>query len=283
MPTAPLAGASAGAWRRAVRLAPRNGGGSRLAGCPRGALAVHRDPLRRHPGPRHCRGPLPVPPAVDAQSLSALRFYKRGFLLARPIPPANRRVLQCRHNPGRRRYKLGPHSRRCTRARSPSRHPGTSLLCRRSSSLPPARARRPQRSSEPAAAAPPAAPAVNVKAHMDEHFAKVADIQAAVVRGDVEGAKEGAKWVAEHQKPRGCRLPDRPASRDEEAAKAVAEAVDIKVAAQGTPDMAAACGSCHAASGSKLAMPAVRPRRRRTRRPLTCWRTSTRWTCSIAG
>jgi hypothetical protein len=114
--------------------------------------------------------------------------------------------------------------------------------------------------AEPAAAAPPAAPAVDVKAHMDEHFAKVTDVQAAVVRGDVEGAKDGARWIADHQEAAGLPTAGQ-ASLDEmkKAARAIADAADIKVAAQGTADMAAACGSCHAASGSKPAMPAATP------------------------
>jgi mono/diheme cytochrome c family protein len=112
-----------------------------------------------------------------------------------------------------------------------------------------------EKAAEPAAA--PAAPTVDVKAHMDEHFTKVAEIQAAVVRGDVEGAKVGATWVADHQEAAGLPAAGQ-ASLDEmkRAAKAVAEATDITVAAQGAADMAVACGTCHAASASK---PALRP------------------------
>jgi hypothetical protein len=115
-----------------------------------------------------------------------------------------------------------------------------------------------EKPAEPAAAAPAATPPVDVKAHMDEHFTKVTEVQAAVVRGDVEGAKVGARWVADHQETAGLPAAGQ-ASLDEmkKAARSVAEAADIKVAAQGTADMAVACGSCHAASGSKPVMPAA--------------------------
>ncbi len=92
---------------------------------------------------------------------------------------------------------------------------------------------------------------------MDEHFTKVTEVQAAVIRGDVEGAKVGARWVAEHQETAGLPAAGQP-SLDEmkKAAKAVSEAGDIKAAAEGTAQMAVACGTCHAASNAKPAMPA---------------------------
>lgn len=112
--------------------------------------------------------------------------------------------------------------------------------------------------TKPAAA--PAAPPVDVKKHMDEHFMKVADVQAALVRGDVAGAKEGAKWIAEHQETAGL-----PASGQSSlqgmktAAQAVVDATDIKAAAAGLADMAVACGSCHAASNVKPVFTAAAP------------------------
>jgi hypothetical protein len=118
-----------------------------------------------------------------------------------------------------------------------------------------------EKPAEPAAAAAPAAaPPVDVKAHMDEHFAKVTEVQAAVVRGDVEGAREGAKWIAEHEEAAGLPATGRASLGDmKKAAKDIAETADIKVAAQGTAEMAVACGGCHAASNSKPAFPAVTP------------------------
>ena len=103
-----------------------------------------------------------------------------------------------------------------------------------------------------ASAGTAAAPSAEVAKHMHEHLAKVTDVQAAVIRGDMQGAKESARWIADHHEVEG--LPDnsRP-SVDEmkKAARAVANAADIKAAAQGSAQMAAACGTCHAASNSK--------------------------------
>ena len=116
----------------------------------------------------------------------------------------------------------------------------------------------PPPAEKPAEAAQPAAPpAVDVKQHMAEHFAKATDVQAAIVRGDVPAAKEQAKWLAEHQEITG--LPAAGVGGVQEmqrAAKAVVEATDVKAAARGAADMAAACGTCHGATNAKPALPA---------------------------
>jgi mono/diheme cytochrome c family protein len=114
--------------------------------------------------------------------------------------------------------------------------------------------------AEPAAtpAAAPAAPPIDVKKHMDEHFSKVTEVQAAVVRGDIVGAKEGARWIADHQETAGLPASGQPSlDTMKKAAAAVADAADIKAAAQGSADMAVACGSCHAAGNVKPAFPAL--------------------------
>jgi cytochrome c556 len=115
------------------------------------------------------------------------------------------------------------------------------------------------KAAEPAAKPAAAAP-VDVKAHMDEHFAKAAEVQAAVVRGDVSGAKAGAQWIAEHQETAGLPASGQPALDEmKKAARAVADAPDIKAAALGTADLAVSCGSCHAASHAKVTFPAAVP------------------------
>ena len=102
--------------------------------------------------------------------------------------------------------------------------------------------------------APPATPGQKapaqtdtLKAHMDEHFAHVREIQDAIVRGDLDGAKVPARWIAEHQEATGL-----PASAGvhvtamKNSASAVAGAQDIRLAAQGAASLVAACGDCHA-------------------------------------
>jgi hypothetical protein len=116
----------------------------------------------------------------------------------------------------------------------------------------------PPPAEKPAEAAKPAPPAVDVKQHMNEHFAQATDVQAAVVRGDVAAAKEHAKWIAEHPEIEGLPAAGLPAVQEmKKAAQAVAAATDVKGAALGSAEMAAACGSCHAAANAKPPLPAA--------------------------
>jgi mono/diheme cytochrome c family protein len=110
---------------------------------------------------------------------------------------------------------------------------------------------------KPAEAVKPAAtPAVDVKPHMGEHFTKAADVQAAVVRGDLDAAKEHAKWLAEHEEIAGLPASGLAAVQEmKRAAKAVVEAPDAKAAAQASAEMAGACGTCHAAANAKPSFP----------------------------
>jgi mono/diheme cytochrome c family protein len=119
-----------------------------------------------------------------------------------------------------------------------------------------------EKAAEPADAAPPdtpvSVPTVTVKVHMADHFTRVSEVEAAVVRGDMEGAKVGARWIADHQEIIGLPAAGRSSIEAmKRAAKAVVGAADIAVAAQGTADMAVACAGCHAASGSRPDIPPV--------------------------
>jgi cytochrome c2 len=117
------------------------------------------------------------------------------------------------------------------------------------------------------AAAPVAAPAPtpNVAAQMDDHFAKVTETQNALLRGDLEAAKEPAKWIAEHQQVTGLPASSGPAIEEmKKGARQVAEAADIGAAAQGAAAMAVACGKCHAASGVTPKYPQPAPEAAKT-------------------
>lgn len=95
-----------------------------------------------------------------------------------------------------------------------------------------------------------------VRGHMDEHYAKAEDMQTAVVLGDLAGARESARWIAEHQETAGL-PPSGQASVAEmkKAARAVAEASDVKAAAAGSAQMAVACGTCHASTNARPTFP----------------------------
>lgn len=117
---------------------------------------------------------------------------------------------------------------------------------------------KPAETAAPPAAAP--APPPSVPAHMDDHFAKVTEAHYALLRGDLEAAKEPAKWIAEHQEVAGLPASAGPAiDQMKKGARQIAEATDIAAAAQGAAAMAVACGQCHAASGAIPKFPQAAP------------------------
>ena len=91
--------------------------------------------------------------------------------------------------------------------------------------------------------------------HMVGHWAQAGEIQTALVHGDLEAAREPARWLAEHPEHPG--LPQGVLSPVEDMrafARSVLRAESIADAARCTAEMAAACGRCHQASdgGPKL-------------------------------
>ncbi len=80
---------------------------------------------------------------------------------------------------------------------------------------------------------------------MWSHFLAAVDVQAAVIRGDLEAAREPATWLAEYDEPG---LPDGAEAFLRElqrAAARVIEAKTIEAAGAATGRIVAACGSCH--------------------------------------
>jgi hypothetical protein len=80
---------------------------------------------------------------------------------------------------------------------------------------------------------------------MWSHFLAAADVQAAVIRGDLEATMEAATWLAEYDEPG---LPDGAEAFLRElqrAAARVIEATTSEAAGAATGRIAAACGSCH--------------------------------------
>ena len=93
---------------------------------------------------------------------------------------------------------------------------------------------------------PSSSPAqVPTNQRMWSHFLAAAEVQAAVIRGDLEATKEAATWLAEYDEPG---LPDGAEAFLRElqrAAARVVEATTIEAAGAATGRIAAACGSCH--------------------------------------
>jgi cytochrome c553 len=91
---------------------------------------------------------------------------------------------------------------------------------------------------------------------MADHFTKVRELEEAILRGDLEGARAPAQWLAEHQAIAG--LPAGTESYVAEmknAAKAVATSSDIGSAAVASAQAVATCGACHAAAKVTAKMP----------------------------
>jgi hypothetical protein len=103
--------------------------------------------------------------------------------------------------------------------------------------------------AEQTTATAPAQPAVNTAARMADHFGKVRDLEAAVIRGDLESARADAQWIADHQETAG--LPPGTevyvmATRN--AARAVAASTSLGNAGVAAAFAVADCGECHAAA-----------------------------------
>jgi len=110
--------------------------------------------------------------------------------------------------------------------------------------------------AEQAKPAEPAAPAVDVAKHMHEHLSRVATMQEAVIRGDIEAAVEPARWIADHQETAGLPAGQEAVLTDmKKQAAVVAEAKDPKNAATATAMVISYCGTCHAAAKITAAVP----------------------------
>ncbi len=86
---------------------------------------------------------------------------------------------------------------------------------------------------------------------MEGHYTRVGMVKDAVVRGDLEAARDPASWLGEH--PQHPDLPQGVNSPMEDMrvhARSVVRAVDVADAARATAEMAASCGRCHRAAGA---------------------------------
>jgi cytochrome c553 len=93
---------------------------------------------------------------------------------------------------------------------------------------------------------------------MADHFGKVRELEEAIVRNDLESAKEAAQWIADHQEAAGL-----PAGTEsyviatKNAARAVAASASLGNAGVAAAFAVAACGECHAAAKVTPKMPEV--------------------------
>lgn len=115
--------------------------------------------------------------------------------------------------------------------------------------------------AEQAKPAQPAAPVADVAKRMHEQLSRVATVQDAVIRGDMEAAVEPAKWIADNQETAGLPAGTEPIVADmKKQAAVVAEAKDFSHAATATAMTISYCGTCHTAAKASPAVPeAVKP------------------------
>lgn len=86
--------------------------------------------------------------------------------------------------------------------------------------------------------------------HMRQHFARVYEVESAIIRGDLEAVKAPAEWLAAHDPSKELdKASASQVSTMREAARRAADATDIPTAASAAADMLAACGDCHRAAG----------------------------------
>ena len=94
-----------------------------------------------------------------------------------------------------------------------------------------------------------AAPGADVARHMSDHFTRVREVEEAIIRGDVDGARTPASWIADHPETTG--LPADTATyvaAMKADARAVASTDSVGNAAVAAASLVATCGSCHAAA-----------------------------------
>lgn len=95
----------------------------------------------------------------------------------------------------------------------------------------------------------------SVTVHMPEHFERAADLEQAVIRGDLRAAKASANELAQH---RPDRYPEPWAPfvlRMRASAEAAARADDLDAMALATGETIGSCGACHEALGARVTLP----------------------------
>ena len=84
---------------------------------------------------------------------------------------------------------------------------------------------------------------------MHRRFSRTVDIQTGVVLSDLSRARSGAAWLAGHEEIQGNGQGSSEAAEIRGYASLIAQASDLDSVAHRVGRMAAACGSCHTATG----------------------------------
>ena len=92
-----------------------------------------------------------------------------------------------------------------------------------------------------------------VATHMHEHLERITEIKSMIVMGNLDGVREPAAWLADHET-----APGLPANFESyvglmrEYAREVNNATDLKTAAIAVSQMAKTCSNCHLVNGVEI-------------------------------
>jgi cytochrome c553 len=86
----------------------------------------------------------------------------------------------------------------------------------------------------------------DVATHMHEHLARITTIKSLIIMGNLDGVREPAIWLADHEAVAGLPTDFEPyVGRMREYAREVNNAPDLKSAAISVSNMARTCSNCH--------------------------------------
>ena len=94
----------------------------------------------------------------------------------------------------------------------------------------------------------------SVAEHMHEHLSRISAMKAFIIAGQLEGMREPAMWLAEHETVPG--LPgdwEKYLAKLRQYAREAASARHLQFAAASVSEIARVCGDCHQANGIKVA------------------------------
>lgn len=115
----------------------------------------------------------------------------------------------------------------------------------------------PDPSPQPDAIVTPAPPEPTLKEHMQGHFTAIRDIERALVAGDLDTARDRAKWLAEHRPPDATAGWEPHLEAVKKAATALTSASDMASATDLAAALGTECASCHVTTTAITSFPHV--------------------------
>lgn len=93
----------------------------------------------------------------------------------------------------------------------------------------------------------------DVATHMHEHLARISTIKSLIIMGNLDGTREPAIWLAEHEAVDGLPANFEPyVEQMRKYAREVSNAIDLDSAAVSVSEMARTCSNCHVVNGIEI-------------------------------